>query len=509
MLENERRSTPLYKKFIFIIVSLVLLIIQIVLLYFSIVVGFMQAKAVSITVMIIGYCFVFWILNSDSTMSYKVTWIILITLLPVFFSVLYLMNNSAKKMPKRKVKKIENYLKTMNFKFDDCGVKDNDILRLANLVYADTRLSMYKNTQVYFFNDAAFKHVHMLNCLKNAKKYIFMQYFIISDGKLMDELIPILASKAKEGVQIKILYDDIGSKKHLSKKTINRLLNIKGLELCVYNPLGLELNPVVNYRNHQKMTIVDGLYAYCGGDNLADEYVHYKTLYGYWRDNACFYEGEAVNGFLKMFLLMWYMSSQETLKFRDYIVEDVKIKNNSLVIPFMDGPHGKTNIAYDSFLSLINSANKSIYLSTPYLIIDDQMINALVIAKKSGIDVKILVPGIPDKKTVYLMTRAHYKDLLRAGIEIYEYSPGFNHAKNLIIDDRVTFCGTINMDYRSMFLHYECGAFIVDDKIISDMKNDFIGAIEKSKLVTLEVWNKRNIFGRFLSFLLRLFSPML
>ena len=345
--------------------------------------------------------------------------------------------------------------------------------------------------------------------IKEAKKYIFMEYFIISDGKLIDELIPVLEAKGKEGVEIKILYDGLGSKATLSKKTIDRFLAIPNLKICVYAPLGMNLNPSVNYRDHRKMTIIDGIYAFCGGDNLADEYIHKKERFGYWRDNAVLLEGSGVFGFLTMFNMMWYASSKEYLNILDY-ANDHKVDNpNDFVIPFADGPDTSTDIAYHTFEYMIQRANHKLYISTPYFIIDDEMINAIVRAKKSGVDVKILVPGIPDKKMVYVMTRAHYRELLECGCEIYEYSKGFNHAKNIIVDSKYAFCGTVNMDYRSLFLHFECGVVFSEDEEVLKMENDFIEATKDSKLVTLEAWSNRNIFAKIFAFLVRIFAPML
>ena len=349
----------------------------------------------------------------------------------------------------------------------------------------------------------------MLNTIKNAKKYVFLEYFILSDGVLLEELISVLAELGNKGIEIKIIYDDIGSKRALSSKTINRLIDIPNLKLAVYEPLGLNINPAVNYRDHRKICIVDGLYAYCGGDNLADEYIHLKKRFGFWRDNALFYDGEAVFSFIAMFLNMWYSSTKEKIDVVKYIPKYEAKETTGFVIPFSDGPDCDKHVAYDVFLSLITSATKTLYISTPYFIIDDEMINAICLAKKSGVDVKLLVPKIPDKKTVFMLTRAHYKKLLYNGIEIYEYIPGFNHAKNIIVDDKYAFCGTINMDYRSLFLHYECGSVISLNAEVKEMSKDFLAACAVSDNYTLDEWNDRNIFGKFFAFLLRIFAPML
>lgn len=349
----------------------------------------------------------------------------------------------------------------------------------------------------------------MLERLKRARKYIFMEFFIISTGSLVDEIIPILEMKGKEGVEIKILYDDIGSRATFEKETMERFLAIPNLKLCVYEPLGFNINPAINYRDHRKIVVIDGKYAYCGGDNLADEYIHRKERFGFWRDNAMYYEGKAVSSFLVMFALMWYASSKEYIDVNMYFSHYEVYNPNNYVIPFADGPDRDTHVAYDTFQQLISTANNHLYISTPYFIIDDEMINSICQARRCGIDVKLLVPKIPDKKTVFMMTRAHYRDLLKAGVEIYEFTPGFNHAKNIMVDSKYAFCGTVNMDYRSLFLHFECGAVIINEEETKKMEEDFLDAISKSELITYKAWEKRNIFSKFFAFLLRIFAPML
>lgn len=509
MLRSERISTPLYKKIILFVISFVVFTIQLTLLVLTLVGSFYSARILYFIGSVLGVLVTIYIINSEAQASYKLTWIVLILILPLFFVVLYFMNRSAKRLPQRKQRKIDEFIKSKesNIKID-CSSCSLEMKGAANLIKSNANYLMYKNTNVVFFKDALEKHEHMLEKLKQAQKFIYMEYFIISGGSLLQELLEILKVKGEEGVEIKILYDDIGSRATLPKSAITSLMKIKNLELCVFNPLGFEINPAINYRNHQKVLIIDGKYAYCGGDNLADEYIHRKERFGYWRDNACFYEGDAVMGFLEMFSLMWFQSSKQILNFKMADFEH-NIANENFVIPFGDGPYSRNRTSYEAFMYLISSAQKKLYISTPYLIIDDEMLNAIALAKKSGVDVKVLVPHIPDKKTVFMLTQAHYKTLLKSGVEIYEYTPGFNHAKNIIVDDKMAFVGTINMDYRSLFLHYECGAIFNDTQVIEQMEKDFHDAVSKSELYTQAMWNKRNPLSKFFSFLIRVFAPML
>ena len=325
----------------------------------------------------------------------------------------------------------------------------------------------------------------------------------------MDMLYPVLEQKGKEGVKIRILYDDIGSRGRVNRKLIRKLLQIDNCIINNYQPLGLNLNFLVNYRDHRKIYIIDGKIAYCGGDNLADEYVHFKERFGYWRDNCGKFQGKIVKSFLNMFAEMWYTSTKQILdkEFFD-VKDDIFLDNKGYMIAFGDGPSNNANPAYDLFQSMICSATKYVYISTPYFIIDDVMISTIALKAKSGVDVCILTPKIPDKKSVFYMSRENYRDILKAGGRVYEYTPGFNHAKNIIVDDKKAFIGTINMDYRSLFLHYECGALILDDPEIIKMKQDFEKAILESEEVDYIKWKKRPWYQRLSAFILNLFAPL-
>ena len=372
-----------------------------------------------------------------------------------------------------------------------------------------TGFPSYSSSNAIFYKDTLDKHKSMIEDFKKAKRYIFLEFFIISDGNLLEEVIEVFQKKGEEGVEIYVIYDDVGSKPSLKRKTINRIKNIPNLHINAFSPFGVNINPAINYRDHRKIVVIDGKIAYTGGDNLADEYIHLKERFGKWRDNSIKIEGEAVVNFVLLFLEMWYISSKETLKVEDYMPKEIEHFNNgSLIMPFGDGPTYLSNPTYSLFLNMISSAEQKIYISTPYFIIDKSFINSIVRALKRGVEVVLLLPHVPDKKGVFYMTRGHYDEILRAGGKIYEFTEGFTHAKNMFVDSKYAYIGTSNLDYRSLFLHFECGVFLVDDISIVEMEKDFVETIEVSKRITYESWKDRPFYQKVIAHLLSFFSPL-
>lgn len=513
MTQNERMILPIWKKIIVLILTLIVFALQIALFVFLFQVNFSNELNTTIFFLLEGYALiiVLHIIHKPMLTSYKLTWSILIMFLPLPFSIFYYLNHRSRRLPRYKQKKIDEILFSHKQKADllpELAKIDSKAAKHARILYANTGLALYKNTKFTFLFDGYVKFQDLLIELRMAEKYIFIECFIIADGYLLNQLLPILEEKGQAGLEIKIIYDDLGSRTVLKGKTVKRLANIPNCQLTNYNPLGLNINPAFNYRDHRKIIIIDGKTAYCGGDNLADEYIHQKQRFGFWRDNCGKYEGDAVETFLALFSEMWYMSTKNVIGIKNYIYDNKIINNTSYVMPFGDGPSNATDPGYEIFKSLISSADKTINISTPYFIIDDSMIELIALAAKSGVQVKILMPGIPDKKAAFYLAKSHYREILKAGGAIYEYEPGFNHAKNIIIDGKYAFIGTINMDYRSLFLHYECGAIILLDDEIKKMEVDFEAACEKSKLVTYEEWKKRPWWQKLISYILYIVAPM-
>lgn len=505
---NERRTIKLWKNVLTIFISLILFCTQIIILYLS-----YNLKEFSVIYIVLEIIAIITILiiyrRVDESSAYKLTWTIIILSLPVFGIVLYLLVKNYQTLPKAKIYKIKKELyEKIEDNHKEQNFSDLEVAKILSFIKKDTNFDVYDNSNSYFYNDGKTLFESMFFDIKNAKKYVFLEYFIVGSGKLLDELLDILVLKASEGVEIKILYDDVGSVKVFKRKYKKQIENIKNIELVSFAPLGKNMNPIINYRDHRKITLIDGEIGYVGGANLADEYVHYITRFGYWRDNGIKIVGEACNNLLRLFSETWYLSTGVSLNFEEYCCKTKLKCQNNFIVPFGDGPMDNKSTFYDLFFSLFSIAKKSIYISTPYFIIDDMMIKSLVVACKMGVDVKILIPGIADKKMTYNLTMAHLGEILKAGGKVFKYNKGFNHAKNIIIDERYAFGGTVNIDYRSLFLHYECGILLIDDKSVLQMKSDFENELNDAEMINYSKWKKRNIFSRFIAFIFRVFSPL-
>ncbi len=512
MIYSERMSLPLWKRIILYLAAFIVMAAQLAVMAFVIYFSIGTTGTISIIFAIeelLGLLLCFTVVRRNINANYKLTWCILILVLPIFFGFLYLLNLTSRHISKNKRTKMRNNVKKYEFNNAIEETKDINIdyYNAAKVVGNITLAPVSNCSRFTFFKDAKEKDDDMFENLKKAKKYIFLEYFIISPGKLTDELLSILEDRGEAGVIIKILYDDIGCRGQRNGKILKKLSRIKNCEVCAYEALGMNLNILANYRNHRKLTVIDYKVAYCGGDNLADEYVHYEERFGYWRDNSGKYEGEAAFAFAIQFLEMWYASTKVLLEY-DKSIEIPKYESNGYIMPFTDGPQYIGNTTYDLFSSMISSARKSIYISTPYFIIDDALLNLLALKCKQGLDVRILMPHIPDKKSVFYMGRERFGTILRENGKFYEFTKGFTHAKNIIIDDSFAYIGTANMDYRSLFLHFECGALVMDSTEIKKMSDNFIETINESELITVDKWSKRPIYQRIIAFILNIFSPM-
>ena len=344
--------------------------------------------------------------------------------------------------------------------------------------------------------------------LRNAKKFIFMQFFIVDEGKMLKSVLDILKEKVKEGVEVRFMYDDVGSLTMLPRH-YDRQLEKMGIKSVAFNPFIPVLSLAMNNRDHKKIVVIDGEIGFSGGFNLADEYINQRVKYGHWKDSGLMIHGPAVNSLTKMFLESWNVARNTEEDYEKYYVcSHQKFEVDGYVTPYGDSPLDDENVGENVYLNMINQAYDYLYITTPYLILDDNLQTALINAAKRGVDVRIITPGIPDKKIVFRVTRSYYQTLIKHGIRIYEYTPGFIHAKNFLVDDKCATVGTINLDYRSLYLHFENGIYLYNNKILKDIKEDFLATVEKSHEITLD----EVVTGKFMGWfeaILRVIAPLL
>lgn len=457
------------------------------------------------------------LINKDTNPDYKITWIIPILTLPLFGSFLYLFfakNKFAESVTKEMASTTssfhflmsneENTLEEINN--PDAYLQSRYLERYASCpVYKNTKSKYYPLGELYFED--------LIEDIKNAKSFIFLEYFTIDKGYVWDTLVSLLEQKIEEGVDVRLIYDDFGCMNKMGRDFGDRL-RASGIKYQVFNPIKYMVLPQHNNRNHRKIAVIDGKIGYTGGLNLADEYINKIVRFGHWKDSGVRIEGQAVWSLTVFFLSMWNSLSDEFLNFNDYLPKDFFkeegfVEDKGFVQPFADAPRDKEPVGENTYLNIIYRAKKYVYITTPYLILSSEMLTALTNAAKGGIDVRIITPYIADKKMVFMVTRSYYEPLLSAGVKIYEYKPGFIHAKNIVSDDNVAVVSTINVDFRSLYLHFENGIWFFDSPIIKDIRDDFIETMEVSQRKTLQEMNSRFFAVKVAGSILKIFAPLL
>lgn len=370
---------------------------------------------------------------------------------------------------------------------------------------------VYQNTVCQYFPLGEDKFVQMFEDLRKAKDFIFMEYFILADGVIWQEVEDILIQKAHEGVDVRLLFDDFGSIIKAPNDVIKKLRS-HGVKVYNFNPVLRYVSKLyINYRNHQKCCIIDGNLAYTGGTNLADEYANLYPRFGHWKDSAIRLEGDAVRGLTTMFLIMWESESNRQEDYEKYMPREKLYPNaTGYFIPYWDSPlNNPNNPAEDIYRSMINNAKDYLYICTPYFIVDDSMISDICRAAKSGVDVRIITPGIPDKWYAYVVTQSNYAKLMESDVKVFQYTPGFIHAKTVIADDFHAITGCVNFDYRSFHLHFENSVYICGDPVLKDIYDDFLEIFEDSELMDLETWRQRPFKQKAIEAFMRIFSTLL
>lgn len=467
------------------------------------------------TALIIGsLSMVLFVIWRDDNPAYKMGWIMLLCLFPILGGTMYFFfgnKRPAKSLKKKLEPQEEEHWKDIPQSAGFDSVENTRLRETMGYVSAVGKYPAWDNSRVDYFPSGERMYVKILEDLKKAEKFIFVEFFIINSGKMWDGIFQILREKVKEGVEVRLIYDDVGSIRNLPKRFYADMKEA-GIEILTFNPLKPFASLIYNNRDHRKIIVVDGDVAYSGGINIADEYINEEKRFGYWKDSGIRVEGDAVWNFSVMFLNMWnaFKKTEDSYdRFRPSETRESLRMEKGMVQPYADTPLDDENLGENVYLEIINCARKYVYIFTPYLVIDNEMMTALRLAAKRGVDVRIVTPGIPDKKLIFRLTRSYYRPLIRAGVKIYEFTPGFVHAKSFIADDKIGVVGTINMDYRSLFLHFECATLMVECRCLQDLKEDCLETMDRSKLIELKDSGRRGFIGLMIDSILRAMSPLL
>ena len=455
------------------------------------------------------------IINSKSNPAYKIAWLIPILLFPVFGGLVYLLFGSDR-TGRYLRKKLQGIGTEMDNVIGEAHRRSGaeqlppDAANQSRYISHCAYCPPYQNTTTEYLPLGEVKFERMVEELKKAKHYIFLEYFIIQEGKMWNTILDILRQKAAEGVDVRVIYDDMGCIMILPTG-YDKTLEQMGIKCRIFNPFVPILSSRFNTRDHRKICVIDGNVGFTGGINLADEYINAYEKHGHWKDTSILLKGEAVFNLTVMFLSMWDYLDSTTGK-TDYsryypTVWDENAKG--YVQPFADNPLDDEAVGETVYLNLINKAKRYVYITTPYLILSSEMLTALTSAAKCGVDVRIITPHVPDKWYVHAVSRSHYQTLIEAGVKIYEYTPGFIHAKTFVVDDDYAVVGTINLDYRSLYLHFECAVWMYQTPSVAQVRDDFFKTQQISQEITLEECRSLSFPRRLGRSVLRVFAPLM
>lgn len=494
----------------------VLLLIQIGI--FAVTVTRLNAYAnyIHIVFFLLEVASVIYIINSTSNPAFKITWILLIFVLPFFGTAFYVF---MKIMPGTIL--LEKRLNDLTKETKGYMTQEEETLvalksskpanaNLAHYMANQVDFPIHRNTVVRYLSSGEEKFEEMKTQLQKAKHFIFMEYFIVEEGKMWNALLEILKEKVQEGVEVRFMYDGMCSMMKVPYD-YDKELRKYGIKCKIFSKVRPILSSYQNNRDHRKICVIDGKIGFTGGINLADEYINEVGKFGHWKDAAVVLEGEAVQNLTILFLQMWNVTSRRPENYDKYLIPKSKEFKRELgfVLPYGDSPFDKEIIGEQVYFHILNHAKKYVHIMTPYLILDNEMLTTLKFAAKCGIEVIIIMPHIPDKWYAFLLAKTYYEELMKAGVQIYEYTPGFVHAKVFVSDNDTATVGTINLDYRSLYHHFECGTFIYNNPVVWEIERDFKVTLEKCEKITEETLKKRNLIERIIGRVLRLIAPLM
>ena len=467
-------------------------------------------------VRILNILVLIYIINSEGNPAFKTTWILFVMATPVMGTLFYIF---AQVQPGTHY--LRKRLDKLKIETDPYMMQDQEVVDAiwasksanANLsYYLSQRVGFptYRNTEVKYFPLGEYKFKAMLEELKKAERFIFLEYFIVEEGQMLNALLRVLKEKAEEGVEVRFMYDGMCAISMLPHNYPAKLKKM-GIQCKMANPLKPFLSTAQNNRDHRKICVIDGKVGFTGGINIGDEYINRKIRFGHWKDTAVMLRGDAVQSLTMMFLQMWNVDEKGTEDFAKYRTPKRKTLRRELgyVIPYADSPFDNENVGEEVYFHILNHAKKYVHIMTPYLILDNEMITTLTRVAKSGVEVIIIMPHIPDKWYAFALAKTYYKELIEGGVQIYEYTPGFVHAKVFVSDDDTATVGTINLDYRSLYLHFECGAFIYNNSEIDRIERDFQQTLAKCHKVTLMEVKHMTTLTKISGQVLRLIAPLM
>ncbi len=493
-----------------------LIIVQIAVLVLIAMSGARFSPYIAVALSLISFIISLVVIVRRTNDAYKLIWIYLILCFPVFGGLFYLVFSiqASMRLMAPYMKQIDEKTRFITPESDVCAQKaksafpekQNQISYLCD--YAG--FPIYENTETKYYPTGEDFFPALLEELKRAENYIFLEYFIIGEGMMWNSILDILKEKASSGVKVRILYDDFGCIFNLPKNYPEKLAEF-GIECRSFNRFRPILTGIQNNRDHRKICSIDGKIAFTGGINLADEYINEIEKYGRWKDAAVKLKGDAAWSLTLIFLKMWMLTSpnsEMTENISEFEPKHFENEHDGFVQPYCDSPLDTDHVCEHIYMQIINHAKDYLYIMTPYLIIDDSMMSALTLAAKSGVDVRIITPHKWDKKMVHITTRSYYSDLIDGGVKIYEYTPGFIHSKVFVSDDNTASVGTANLDFRSLYLHFECGTMLYGSRAVIEAKEDFLSTLEECKEITSEDC-KVGVFMKFVNSLMRLIAPLL
>ncbi len=465
---------------------------------------------------ILGAVIVVYIINQRGNPAFNMTWVLLILISPVFGCLFYLYVKSqlgtryiGKRLGRLKLDTWQ-YMEQKQEIIDDLRLSKPASANLAHYMKYQVGFPTYRNTKAVYFACGEEKFSVLIKQLEKAENFIFMEYFIVEEGYMWDTILDVLKRKVQEGVEVRFMYDGMCSISLLPynyPKTIQKY----GIKCKMFSPIRPVLSTTQNNRDHRKICVIDGKVGFTGGINLGDEYINRKVRFGYWKDTAVMLEGDAVQSLTMLFLQMWNVTEFKPDPYDRFVTPMSEELHRELgfMIPYGDSPYDNEDVGEEVYFHILNHAKKYVHIMTPYLILDNEMLDTLTRAAKSGIEVCIIMPHIPDKWYAFAVAKTYYRELIEAGVQIYEFTPGFVHAKIFVSDDDTATVGTINLDYRSLYLHFECGVFIYNNPVVRDIENDFQKTLEKCQRVSVTDLKKISPIMLICGRVLRLIAPLM